>query len=134
MGTCRQGIRRTRRLNTGLLTRAAHRQSTPRRLYTANKYRENRMVPDAEVLQRLLSEAGFSGIDIRPSTMTIRLPEIKEFVLCHLSASPVAATVAALTDTKREALAEQVRAALHAYADTDGVAVPDETNLALAHA
>jgi ubiquinone/menaquinone biosynthesis C-methylase UbiE len=100
----------------------------------ANKYRENRMVPDAQVLQRLLSEAGFRAINIRPSIMTIRLPAIKQFVLSHLSASPVAATVAALTDTKREALAEQVRAALHAYADGDGVAVPDETNIAMAHA
>jgi ubiquinone/menaquinone biosynthesis C-methylase UbiE len=100
----------------------------------ANKYRENRMVPDAQVLQQLLSEAGFSAIHIRPSIMTIRLPAIKEFVLCHLSASPVAAVVAALTDTKREALAEQVRAALRAYAEGDGVAVPDETNIAMAHA
>jgi hypothetical protein len=92
------------------------------------------MVPDAQVLQRLLSEAGFRAIYIRPSIMTIRLPAIKQFVLSHLSASPVAATVAALTDTKREALAEQVRAVLHPYADGDGVAVPDETNIAMAHA
>ena len=103
-------------------------------VYAANKYRENRMVPDAEVLQQLLMEGGFSAIDIRSSVMTIHLPAIKEFVLCHLSASPVASAVAALTDSKREALAEQVRAALNAYADGDGVAVPDETNLALAHA
>ena len=100
----------------------------------ATKYRANRMVPDAEDLHRLLAEAGFRDVHVRPSTMTILLPPIEEFVLCHLSASPVASAVAALTESKRAALAGQVRAALHAYADGDGVAVPDETNLAIAHA
>jgi SAM-dependent methyltransferase len=59
-------------------------------IYTATKYRENRVVPTAEDLDRLLTEAGFSGVDIRSSLMTIRLPPIEQFVLCHLSASPVA--------------------------------------------
>jgi ubiquinone/menaquinone biosynthesis C-methylase UbiE len=101
---------------------------------TATKYRANRMVPDAEYLHRLLTEAGFRDVHVRPSTMTIRLPRIEEFVLCHLSASPVAAAVAALTAPQRAALAGEVGAALHAYADGDGVAVPDETNLVTAHA
>jgi ubiquinone/menaquinone biosynthesis C-methylase UbiE len=99
---------------------------------TAMKYRANRMVPDAEDLHRLLVEAEFSDVQVRPSTMTIHLPSIEQFVLCHLSASPVAGAVAALPETERRALAGQVRAALHAYADGDGVAVPDETNIAIA--
>jgi ubiquinone/menaquinone biosynthesis C-methylase UbiE len=101
---------------------------------TATKYRASRVVPDAEDLHRLLVEAGFRDVHIRPSAMTILLPPIEVFVLCHLSASPVAGAVAALTEAERAALAGQVSAALHAFAEGDGVAVPDETNLAIAHA
>ena len=101
---------------------------------TATTYRASRLVPDAECLHSLLVEAGFRDVHIRSSIMTIVLPPIEKFVLCHLSALPVASAVAALTESKRAALAGQVRAALHAYVDGDGVAVPDETNLAIAHA
>ena len=59
-------------------------------------------------------------------------PAFEEFVLNHLSASPVAETVAALSEETRRALARRVRSALQAYADGDGVAVPDEVNIALA--
>jgi SAM-dependent methyltransferase len=101
---------------------------------TATKYRANRMVPDADALHNLLVEAGFRDVHVRPSVMTIVLPPIEEFVLCHLSSSPVAGAVAALTESKRAALAGQVRAELHSYADGDGVAVPDETNVVIARA
>jgi len=100
---------------------------------TATKYRASRMVPNAEDLHRWLVEAGFREVRIRPSAMTIRFPTIETFVLRHLSASPVAGAVAALSDAGRIALAKQVRAALHNFADGDGVAVPDETNIAMAH-
>ncbi len=99
---------------------------------TATKYRASRVVPNAEELHRLFVKAGFRHVHIRPSTMTIRLPPIEVFVLRHLSASPVAGAVAALTEKERAALASQVSAALDAYADSDGVAVPDETNIAIA--
>lgn len=103
-------------------------------LETATKYRASRMVPTAEELHRVLVEAGFRDVHVRPSTMKIHLPHIEQFVLCHLSALPVAGAVAALTETERAALAAQVGAALKAYADGDGVAVPDEINLAIAYA
>ena len=101
---------------------------------TATKYRASRIVPDAGELRRLLVEAGFREARIRPSVMTIRLPSIEAFVLSHLSSSPVAGAVAALSEEGRTALAKQVKVALRSYADGDGVAVPDETNIAMAHA
>jgi ubiquinone/menaquinone biosynthesis C-methylase UbiE len=100
----------------------------------ATKYRASRVVPDAEELDRLLLAAGFRDVSIRPSVMTVRLPSIDSFVLNHLSALPVAGAVAALNEKERAALASQVRAALQAYADNGGVAVPDQTNIAIAHA
>jgi ubiquinone/menaquinone biosynthesis C-methylase UbiE len=100
---------------------------------TASKYRASRVVPDAAALSRMLVEARFSAAHIRPSVMTIRLPQIEEFVLSHLSASPVAGAIAALSEGKRSALAKQVKMALQPYADGNGVAVPDEINIAIAH-
>lgn len=101
---------------------------------TAKKYRASRIAPSAEDLHRLLIEGGFRDVIIRPSGMTIRLPPIDTFVLGHLSALPVAGAVAALSEKTRAALVSQVSAALQAYADSDGVAVPDETYVAIAHA
>jgi ubiquinone/menaquinone biosynthesis C-methylase UbiE len=99
---------------------------------TATRYRAARVVPEAEELHRLLVDAGFHAVQIRPSVMTIRLPPVDAFVLGHLAATPVAGTVAALSEEKRAALARQVSLALQTYADGEGVAVPDETNIAMA--
>jgi len=98
----------------------------------ASKYRASRIVPDAGALCRLLAEARFREAHVRPSMMMIRLPQIEGFVLSHLSASPVASAVAALSTEKRAALARQVKAALQAYADGDDVVVPEETSIAIA--
>lgn len=99
---------------------------------TATRYRASRMVPNAEELHRLLVDAGFRAVHIRPSVMTIRLPSLESFVLGHLSGGTVAGAVAALSEDQRAALAQQVKLALQPYADCDGVAVPDEINTVMA--
>lgn len=99
----------------------------------ATRFRASRVVPDAEALYRLLIEAGFPAVEIRPSTMTIRLPPLETFVLGHLSGMPIAAAVAALSEEQRAALGRQVKTALELYADGSGVAVPDAVNIATAH-
>ncbi|MGH7767660.1 MAG: class I SAM-dependent methyltransferase, partial [Candidatus Binatia bacterium] len=98
----------------------------------ATKFRASRIVPDAEALYRLLVEAGFRAVEIRPSAMTLRLPSLETFVLGHLSGMPVAGAVAALRNDQRAALAREVKMSLQPYADGDGVAVPDEINIAMA--
>ena len=100
---------------------------------TAAKYRASRVVPDFDALHRLFVEAGFRAVEIRPSAMVIRLPPIETFVLGHLSGTPVAGAVAALSTEQRSALASEVDATLRPYTDGDGVAVPDEINIAIAH-
>jgi ubiquinone/menaquinone biosynthesis C-methylase UbiE len=99
---------------------------------TATKYRASRVVPGAEELRRLFLEAGFRAVEVRPSSMVIRLPSIEKFVLGHLSSSPVAGAVAALSEERRAALARLVKSALQPYAEGEGVAVPDEINIAMA--
>ena len=99
---------------------------------TVARFRASRVVPDAGELRRMLEAAGFHDVQVRPTAMTIRLPPIDAFVLNHLSASPVADAVAALGTEERRDLAGRVKSALQAYADGDGVAVPDEVNIAMA--
>lgn len=100
---------------------------------TAARYRASRMVPNSEELHRLLVDAGFQTVQIRSQLMTIRLPALEAFVLGHLAATPVAGAVAALSDEKRAVLARHVRLSLQSYAEGQGVAVPDETHIAMAH-
>jgi hypothetical protein len=83
---------------------------------------------------RLLVEAGFSTVEILPSARTMRLPSLESLVLGHLFGHPVASAVAALGEEQRAGLAKQVKTALQRYADGDGVAVPDEINIAMAQA
>jgi len=100
----------------------------------ATKFRSTRVgLPDDVVLRRLFIEAGFLEVQICPSVMVVHLPAIEKFVLGHLAGTPVAAAVASSSEEKRAALARQVKIALHSYADGDGVAVPDEVNIAIAH-
>jgi ubiquinone/menaquinone biosynthesis C-methylase UbiE len=100
----------------------------------ATKFRASRVgLPDDVTLRRLFLEAGFREVQIRPSAMVVHLPAIETFVLGHLAGTPVAEAVASLSEEKRAALARQVKIALQPYADVEGVAVPDEANVAIAH-
>ena len=99
----------------------------------ANKYRASRdAAPDADALRRILGETGFRGVQVRSRTLVIRLPSIETFVIGHLSSSPVAGAVAALSEERRAELGRHVRKALQQYADGEGVAVPEEVNVAMA--
>jgi SAM-dependent methyltransferase len=100
---------------------------------TAARFRASRVVPKAEELHRLLVDAGFREVQISPRVMKIRVPPVEAFVLYHLAGTPVAGAVAALSQEERAALAGQVKLALQPYADGEGLTVPDETNIAMAH-
>jgi hypothetical protein len=100
---------------------------------TAMRYRAARVVPDAEELRGFLVDAGFRGVHIHHSVLTIRLPPVEAFVLGHLASTPVANRVAVLSEEARTALVREVSMALQYYADGDGVSLPDETNIAMAH-
>lgn len=50
-----------------------------------------------------------------------------------LSATPIARDVAAMDDTARRALLQDVTTALRAYVDDDGLAAPTESQVVVAH-
>jgi len=54
-------------------------------------------------------------------------------VLGYLSGSPMAAAVAALDESAREALLERMRKAMQEYVDDDGMAAPWESHVVTAH-
>ena len=98
----------------------------------AAKYRAARVVPDADALQRMMVESGFHAVEVRPQTLIVQLPQIENFVLGHLSSSPVADALAAMSEARRVAFAGHIKNALRPYAQGDGVAVPDAVNIVLA--
>lgn len=99
---------------------------------TATKYRAARVVPSAETLHSMIVAVGFRAVAVRPRSVIIHQPEIESFVLGHLSGGPVASAIAGLGEADRAAFARQVKAALQPYAEGDGVAYPDEVNIATA--
>jgi ubiquinone/menaquinone biosynthesis C-methylase UbiE len=92
----------------------------------------SRVVPDADELRGLVLGAGFRDVAIEACRMNIQLPAVDRFVLLHLAATPVAGAVSALSADTRAAIAEHVRGALRAYADGEGVTVPDQSNVVTA--
>ena len=97
----------------------------------------NRRAPfalaDAGELRRLVETAGFRDVAIRTVAITGRFPSPEEFVAAQLAATPLS-TLGAITDQARTAVASDVRAALRAYIDDDGLAFPMEAHLVLAYA
>jgi ubiquinone/menaquinone biosynthesis C-methylase UbiE len=101
---------------------------------TSTKYRAARAAsPDPKALQSMMVEAGFQEVQIRPRAMIVHLPSIETFVLGHLSSGPVANAVSALNEERRIAFGRQVRKALQPYAEGEGVAIPDEINIAIGY-
>ena len=99
---------------------------------TATVFSASRIVPDADELRRLVTEAAFRDVSVELQAMTVRLPA--GFSLSHLAATPVARAVEAAGAEIRAAVAHAVARALTAYADGQSLAIPDATNVVTARA
>ena len=88
-----------------------------------------RQAPTREELQHLATGAGFSGVEVRVSGINIHLPDLDQFTLGHLGATPFAAVIAAVHPTTSKQLGPSVMKQLQRYADGDGVTYPEETHL-----
>lgn len=85
---------------------------------------------DAEELREVLQSAGFHHVLVHRVQLTLRLPAPREFVLRHLSALPLAESVAGVSNEARTALITDMEEAMSAYIDGYGLAVPQEINVA----
>ncbi len=88
---------------------------------------------DAEEFRDLLKGAGFHNVLVHHVRLTLRLPAPDEFVLGHLSALPLAESVAGVGNEARAALIADMEEAMSAYVDGYGLAVPQEINVATGH-
>ena len=93
------------------------------------KFCSSRQVPTKEELQLLATQAGFSDVEVRVSRLDIHLPAPDEFILNHLSGTPVAPKIAAANPEVRQKIATSVKEQLRRYTDADGVTYPEETHV-----
>jgi ubiquinone/menaquinone biosynthesis C-methylase UbiE len=83
-------------------------------------------------IRELLTSAGFSLIRITLAVRLMRAPALLEFLRGYFSATPMAAAIAALDPSAREAMIREIEAALRVYVDDSGLAVPVECNVVTA--
>ena len=87
---------------------------------------------DEDLLRGLIEEAGFKDVDIEATSIIRRMLPPEESVPGQLTATPVGPDVAKLDAATRNALVEDIGAALADYHDADGMAVPQGCYIALA--
>ena len=87
---------------------------------------------DPDGLNEALVEAGFRDVDIRVETLMRRLLPPEESVPALLASTPVGPEIAALAEVTRDAIIDEVAAALSEYGAAGGLTVPQPTHVALA--
>jgi ubiquinone/menaquinone biosynthesis C-methylase UbiE len=88
---------------------------------------------DAAALRALVVGAGFGEVIIRPVVKVLRFPSAEAFVQRYIaSVAPLAQMVAQANDQARAALLSEVSAAVQAYVDADGLAMPKASHLVTA--
>lgn len=95
----------------------------------AARFNASRKNPTADGLRQLVTEAGFSDVDVDVSRINVHLPQIDKFVLDHLAATPVASAVAATDAEARKQIGASVMQQLLSYTDGDGITYPEETHV-----
>jgi len=87
---------------------------------------------DAAALRALVVGAGFRQVHLRIAVNVLRYASLEAYVLGFLSAMPLAQAVAALNETARSTLLQEVTTALHMYVDDDGLVIPAESHVVIA--
>lgn len=86
---------------------------------------------DRTALNALMTEAGFSDVEIRVEVVTRRLLPPEESIPGLLASTPVGPEIAAVDERTRDAIVHDVATALSEYGDRDGLTVPQPTYIAL---
>ncbi len=98
----------------------------------ANNRRAPFALGDADELGSLVNCAGFRNVTVRSVVDSARFPSPEKLVDYQLTATPLA-TLRGMTDHARAAVIRDVRAALQAYVDDDGLTFPMEAHLVVAY-
>ena len=100
----------------------------------AASFRASRKVPGKDELERLVATAGWSEVRVSVGRLNIHVPGVERFVVEHLAATPVAATIAAADAEARKNIGASVKRAMARFEDGDGVTYPEETHVVTARA
>jgi ubiquinone/menaquinone biosynthesis C-methylase UbiE len=84
---------------------------------------------DATMLRHVVDAAGFSAIQMHILEIGRRMPSSAASVIEGMARSPYARDVAAVDEGIRQAIGQEVSAALHAYRDGDAVVIPHRSYL-----
>ena len=98
----------------------------------ATTLRTSRACPGPDTVRDLMVQTEFRDIRTVARDLTRRIPGIARFVLRHLAATPVASAIAALSEARRAALGDEVRKALLAYAEGDGIRYREVAHIVMA--
>jgi ubiquinone/menaquinone biosynthesis C-methylase UbiE len=90
---------------------------------------------DAEIIRTLVTSAGFRNIEVRPTIRKVRFPSAEAFTKRYISArTPLNQMVAAASQEQREAVVNDVNAALARYETDNGLDLPTAVNVVVARA
>ncbi len=100
----------------------------------ASGLRNPHTLADPEEVRATITKSGFEDVDVCPTVTYVCTPPAREFLPGHLSALPVAGEIAALPESARAALIEDLCTALNPYADEDGLRLPGVVHMITARA
>ena len=98
----------------------------------ASGLRKPHALADPEEVRAAITKSGFEDVDVCPTVTYMCTPPAREFLPGHLSALPVAGEIAALPESTRAALIEDLCTALHPYADEVGLRLPGVVHMVTA--
>jgi hypothetical protein len=84
---------------------------------------------EATTLRQLVEDAGFGAVEMRVLEVMRRMPASAASVVEAMARAPYAREVAAVEEAVRQAVGQELSAALHAYGDGDEVVIPHRSHL-----
>jgi ubiquinone/menaquinone biosynthesis C-methylase UbiE len=84
---------------------------------------------EATTLRQLVDDAGFGAIEMHVLEVMRRMPASAASVVEGMARAPYAREVAAVEEAVRQAIGQEVSAALHVYRDGDEVLIPHRSHL-----
>jgi ubiquinone/menaquinone biosynthesis C-methylase UbiE len=89
---------------------------------------------EATTLRQLVEDAGFGAVEMRVLEVMRRMPASAASIVEGIARVPYAREVAAVEEAVRQAVGQELSAALHAYGDGDEVVIPHRSHLVHAQA
>ena len=90
---------------------------------------------DPDVLVKLVTDAGFKEVAVKPTVKAVHFPSAEAFTKRYISARvPLNQMVAAVNERAREAIVADVNVALKRYETETGLELPTAVNVVTARA